>query len=99
MNILLIDRWQSYCGICGWEASMYDEAHTTLLGFGSQNGSPGCGVRWTHVASKSYYPGADNRVQELRPDLIYVDILTSPELWTQPRLDRSTFPLVDSDFY
>jgi hypothetical protein len=46
MAILEIGRSESRCGACHGAANMYERGHFTLLGYGPQNGQPGCGVLW-----------------------------------------------------
>lgn len=68
---LHIGGWSSRCGVCGKSCNPSSKTHDVLLGYGEENGTPGCGVEWTHVASD--YAGTDieKRVQEMRPDLIF----------------------------
>lgn len=48
--------------------------HGKTLEMSPDNGLPGCGVEWTHVASH-YGPAFADRIKAMRPDL-----LPSPEL-------------------
>lgn len=71
---LFIDHWASKCGECGKGADPYEKKHKTALpGFNRQGThGKGCGVRWTHVSSN--YIGMDERIAEMRPDLILIPV-------------------------
>lgn len=69
MVVLSIGSWNSTCGGCGFEALPEDKAHTTPAGYSKH---PGCGAVFTHV--RAVYPGSEERVKEMRPDLIFLDM-------------------------
>lgn len=69
-HILEVSGFSSRCGTCGQSADPHEETHGTMLGYGATNGQPGCGVRWTHIASYYAYPGMADRLKAMRPDLI-----------------------------
>lgn len=64
----------SRCGYCGKSANPAQFTHEVLLGYGPDNGRPGCGVRWKYVASTYSGQEAEDAVRLLRPDLEYVGI-------------------------
>jgi hypothetical protein len=54
MATLEIGSSDSYCGSCAQNgktsnAKMTESGHYTLLGYGPDNGQPGCGEKWDHV--------------------------------------------------
>lgn len=61
----------SSCGFCHRGVNPYAEKHNTILGYGKDSGTPGCGIRFTEVTS-TY--GHKKAVQEMRPDLPYVGL-------------------------
>ncbi len=67
---LIVDSWSSECSECGKSCDLSSTTHDVILGYGSKNGSPGCGVRWTHVVSNY---GQD--LSDLRPDLIQIGFI------------------------
>jgi hypothetical protein len=67
--VLIVDRWSSECGACGRSANPREETHATLLGYGEQNGKPGCGARFTSIRSAGFYPGDKEATMAVRPDL------------------------------
>lgn len=44
--------------------------HGKTLEMSPDNGLPGCGVEWTHVASHDG-PALSERIKAMRPDLIF----------------------------
>ena len=54
-----IGTWSSYCLNCGKEADPYNKTgcHDVILDYGSDNGKPGCNVRWEYWVSE--YQGID----------------------------------------
>lgn len=69
---LVVDRFSSRCGDCGKSANPFSETHDVILGYGSDNGSPGCDVRWENVTSDYVSPNVKQEVTNLRPDLRYI---------------------------
>ena len=66
---LIVGSWSSHCGNCGKAANPQSETHDVVLGYGPENGTPGCGVRWTQVESEY---GQD--LSQFRPDLVQVGL-------------------------
>lgn len=68
---LIIDPNESRCNACGGGADPSQKSHDSLLGWPPVSHEQGCGVVWTHVTSN--YAGEDQteRVQQMRPDLIW----------------------------
>lgn len=75
MNTLIIGSWSSRCGSCGKDADPHHLTHDVILGYGSQNGQPGCMVRWDSVTSEYDNPNNIAAVKAMRPDLRYVDYM------------------------
>lgn len=73
MDVLIIGSWSSRCGTCGKDADPHQRIHAVLLGYGSQNGQPGCMVEWDAVTSEYDAPNNVAAVKAMRPDLRYVD--------------------------
>lgn len=71
-NTLIINRSDSKCGNCGHSCNPYDPFHETIYGYGEANGTPGCGVVWTHVGSDYVGPDVETWCRSMRPDLIFV---------------------------
>ena len=46
MATLLIGGSSSICSNCSLDASPGEDGHFTLLGYGPNNGKPGCGELW-----------------------------------------------------
>lgn len=65
--ILYIDISNSSCSACDEKADPFEFAHNMELMVGT-----GCGAVFTH--SSSNYAGMAERVQEMRPDLIWVGL-------------------------
>lgn len=71
---LIINRSDSQCGDCGRSADPNETAHTTLLGYGPDNGKPGCGSKWEKVTSDyGDFAGLYDSIKKMRPDLKFVD--------------------------
>ena len=49
MAILEISSSRSKCLACGRETDLNSDRHDTILGYGPDNGDPGCGEKWTEV--------------------------------------------------
>jgi len=71
---LYINRWDSTCGNCGGSANPKETAHFTLLGYGPQNGQPGCGAIWRKVSTMAYGDGINDIIRIMRPDLEWVPL-------------------------
>lgn len=71
--VLIIGRTTSWCGYCGRDADPTEKGHYTLLGFGQQNGEPGCQVVWTMVTPDGYGAGIEEAVRAMRPDLTFLE--------------------------
>lgn len=69
-DTLVIDRTSSHCANCGGDADPSEKAHIHKIGY---TPGEGCGITWTKVSSS--YIGQNQResVQEMRPDLEWVD--------------------------
>ena len=79
-STLIINTWDSRCQNCGRNCDPYEKSHLRNLGYSDEiRKLPGCGIEWTHVTS--FYTGRsfEERVQQMRPDLVYIDIAISPE--------------------
>ena len=72
--VLYVGRFDSTCGKCKKPASLYDNAHTTPIGYHPE---PGCGAVWTHVFSTYSDKASEEATRRIRPDLIYVTFPTS----------------------
>lgn len=70
---LLIGSSSSHCNACGRACAPESKTHDVILGWGSDNGSPGCGVEWLHVWSEYTGEHATNAVKDMRPDLHFID--------------------------
>jgi len=66
--VLWIDGWFSTCGACGKQCDPRQETHMVILGYGPENGAPGCGVRFTSIAASRLDISRDDLVR-MRPDL------------------------------
>lgn len=62
---LYVNRSDSRCGNCDRPATFRETTHATLLGYGPDNGQPGCGVQWEFLDTD--YMNLD--VSHTRPDL------------------------------
>lgn len=69
-HIIEVDSWFSRCCSCGEQVLPHEETHAQVSGYGPKK--PGCGVRFTHITPTFIYPGIENIVRDMRPDLIYV---------------------------
>lgn len=51
---VIIGGWNSHCNNCGRGCSPSDETrgHGVLLGWGDDNGKPGCGIKWKYATSE-----------------------------------------------
>lgn len=70
--VIIIDTWSSECGGCGKQADPDSKTHDKLLGWGKENGNPGCGIRYKYVASHYGGTEADEWCRRMRPDLEYI---------------------------
>lgn len=68
--ILRIDRTMSYCGACNRSCDPYEKSHTKKSGYDQHDG---CGATYTHVTARCMYPGLDERIKEMRPDLELIE--------------------------
>jgi hypothetical protein len=66
---LVINTWSSTCGACGKPADPHEKYHDTLLGYGPDNGEPGCGVKWEFVDTDYVGGGVAEAAKGMRPDL------------------------------
>lgn len=55
MATLLIYGSSSTCSNCNRDASPREDGHFTLLGYGPDNGKPGCGERWDRAIHMTHY--------------------------------------------
>jgi len=66
--------------LCGEEAWLEEDSHETVLGYGPENGSPGCGARFVAIAEHHPHGGSFlEGLKTLRPDLPLLD------LWLEAR--------------
>lgn len=79
---ILVGGFSSRCNACGKDVSPEATTHDVLLGYGPQNGEPGCGIKFTHIYSVYMHGGAEQRVAAMRPDLIFIDPPENP--WDRP---------------
>lgn len=68
--VLVINRTDSLCTYCGKGCLPEETHHYTLAGYGL-SGQSGCGARFIAVGTNYY--GMDDSVQEMRPDLPFMD--------------------------
>ncbi len=68
-GLLIVNRWDSRCGECGKSCDPSAKTHDIVYGYGSDNGSPGCGAEWDRLASDYVGAGIEAAAQALRPDL------------------------------
>jgi hypothetical protein len=66
----------SKCGNCGRAADPHEPRHDTLLGYGDDNGKPGCRHYFKYLASD--YMGIEKEVKAMRPDLEWVSSFPLP---------------------
>lgn len=70
MVAIVVYDWYSQCGECGRDCDPKELNHDTLLGYGPDNGKPGCGAEFTHLEMGGWYGrDFDKAAQALRPDL------------------------------
>jgi hypothetical protein len=69
---LVVDRFSSKCGDCGKSCDPTSKTHDRILGYGSENGDPGCGVEWQNVTTDYAGERDRNATINLRPDLKYI---------------------------
>lgn len=70
MKILIINRSNSKCGSCHRPADYGEKCHQAPMGWQQETG---CGVEYTHVTTAYAGGGIEERVQQLRPDLEWID--------------------------
>jgi hypothetical protein len=70
-HVLHVGTWSSKCGDCGRGCNPNEERHLKILGY-LKNPGDGCGVRWTHITSDYYGTGIDDKMREMRPDLVLI---------------------------
>lgn len=75
MAILQIDRWASKCLNCDRGADPREKFHTTALGYGIDSDDRGCGAEFTEVTSSYISPVMKEHIEDMRPDLLFVDYL------------------------
>lgn len=68
---LYIGRWSSSCGACGKPANLSEKGHFTLLGYGEDNGKPGCGTIWEYVTPTYVGPKVESTIKSMKPNLKY----------------------------
>lgn len=80
MVTLYINKSESRCGGCDKGADPYEESHITLLGWHAINDKmKGCGAEYTDVSSDYFgFPGLDEEIQKMRPDLPYHFVQRDP---------------------
>jgi len=66
---VIINPWSSKCGNCGEDCSYSEAKHLTNLGYGPQNGTPGCGVEWKYVTTEYLGKREEEASKACRPDL------------------------------
>lgn len=70
---LVVGGWTSKCGACGRSADPEEATHQTRPGGYSGRGSrPGCGARFTAVATEYTGQGPANATKAMRPDLPFI---------------------------
>lgn len=72
LPLLFIDTWSSTCGNCGKSCDPEKKTHSKLLGWGSENGDPGCKVKYEYVSSNYFGPEVEKWCKDMRPDLEYI---------------------------
>lgn len=82
--VLIINRSDSKCGVCGGNALPDQQTHETCPDW--RETKPGCGVRWTHLSS--YYVGMES-VKGMRPDLIWIDPMSGSIYPVVPHSDTA----------
>ena len=71
---LLMGTSSSYCGACKKSADPDESGHFTQLGYGPENGTPGCGAWWDSVHLTTVYSSTPKekmvpRLKEFYPSL------------------------------
>lgn len=67
--VLQVGSFSSRCGACGRSADPSAATHDVLLGYGTDNGQPGCGATFTAVSSDYCDDRSIAATRRLRPDL------------------------------
>lgn len=70
MATVQIGSSMSKCLGCGKSAGPDDDGHTTIYGYGPENGKPGCGEPWTAVELE--YSRYDDDTKDWQPVIGYV---------------------------
>lgn len=70
--IIWVDRTSSRCGVCNKNAFPDEATHEDLGGYHPAD-QKGCGVRWTHIGASCAYPGINERLAQMRPDLELIE--------------------------
>lgn len=71
--ILSIQGWSSKCLNCGAGANPEEKVHDTVLGYGVEPGTKGCGIEWEKVTCEFGNNLEAKAAGELRPDLEWID--------------------------
>lgn len=73
MNVLVVNRNESYCGNCGYGCDPTEESHDTVIGYYAYDAlkPKPCGMKYTHVSTD--YVGMEESVGKFRPDLILIN--------------------------
>ena len=74
MATLYINKSESRCGACNKGCDPYEESHITLLGwFATNDKMQGCGAIFDSLSTDYIgFPGLEEAIKEMRPDLPYV---------------------------
>lgn len=59
--VLEIGSWSSHCSVCRRDADI-SPTHHVLLGYGKDNGKPGCGAKYAYAVS--YYDYGTDRTRK-----------------------------------
>jgi hypothetical protein len=63
----------SSCNACGGGCDPREKEHTTRLpGYSRKPTVKGCGIKFTHITTRSEHPSSKKRAQEMRPDLVFI---------------------------
>lgn len=68
MATLMVDAWFSICSYCYRDCDPHEKGHYTLLGYGPDNGDPGCGEEFDNIMG-TRIDITDEILHEMRPDL------------------------------